>query len=321
MNLTAFNKFMALFLPKLVEQRMQLQTEEEKNKIWLERQLQEYAGWGEEERKTSKEKLFQSLIGTLTTPKFYEERALPEYQILNLLRKVAPEEEFTKRFNIPTDIETAIPEAESAIKNMILKTQGLQPSQIPALEESDLAGVIKAFGPKTVTDMLNEISGQKAGIEERGLRGRELEKAIKEMGLRGREVTVREEELELEKKGGKTKKEEEKKLEKLWDERDSYIDKSVGIGSPIGMYTESQIKMIKAKTSVIDRQIKELEKGFDKKVLARVMPTEEDKKEFIKMALHNKAINKEIKWEDALVQGFDLTWLNALRERIEGKKK
>jgi hypothetical protein len=313
-DLSRILKTIEQYMPSLVEYLLQNQQTRENARIWLEKSLQESRFKNEEQRKTAAQQFTNELVKAFLNPEFFKPQTLPGLSMLEHASRYFPEAlaqtgtTYTRGEGVP-QIENAL----SALAQISRLRQAGEP-----IPEETARSVASFFGPGVLGENVADIVKQKEGAAQRAVKGRELDIEEKRIPLLEREVGAREAEIGLEKAGGKTAKELKKDKDKLMEDRDSQVQKlfGVGVSTLAGKLDPEQAAVIMAKIDKIDRALKEMEKKTGEKLL----PDESDHEEFLKQAQSAIQNGGSVNWQLAAMRGFDVYWLNKVRELLEKKR-
>ena len=183
--------------------------------------------------------------------------------------------------------------------------------------EENVARGLEALGFEAVESLIGDFAGDMLKRIEQDLRSREVSVQEQLVPTRKYEAETSRAKVDIEKKGGQTAKEIQSEIRKLSNDRDTQLQKLTGIGSPTGRVFGDQTRVIAAKISKIDRRLKEIEAQTGQQIL----PREEDYVTFEKMARENVAAGREIDWQQALIIGFDIYWIQTLQKELGIGKK
>ncbi len=306
--------FLKKFLPYLAQQNMQKKMLDYQAKVWLEKSLKEYEAYGGVQSDLQKQSAINAIFGDISDVMKGGVKGMP-----------FPGMEFIKRgqqYGLPMG-DVAVPPEEEQQDLMA----GYQQAALPLImarmtqkqpSEEDVTKALDMFGFDAVETLIGDFAGDMLKRIEQGLRAREITVSEQLVPTRKYEAETSRAKVDIEKKGGQTAKEIQSEIRKLSNDRDTQLQKLTGVGSPTGRYRGDQLKVIAAKVSKIDRRLKEIETLTGQQIL----PQEEDYVTFEKMARENIAAGREIDWQQALIIGFDIYWIQKLQKELGiGKKK
>jgi len=223
---TKTNRFLGQFLPAIMEKEMGLDYERKRAQAWLQKTLEEYAAYGEQQQKIQQSGLIGDLIRNMANPEFFKGRTFGERQLGDWIGQIVPEEmRGQMTLPAPGESEDAIASAEKAMKNIMLSVMA---GEYP--NEQDLEPAIRAFGFEAVKESIAQVSKQIADDLDRDVRSREIGVQEALVPVREKEVGVREAELAFERTGKPGKPDQEKKIEALQKEIDSLSIRYFKIG-------------------------------------------------------------------------------------------
>jgi len=300
--------FLKQMLPFLTQQRFQRENLDYQVKAWLEKSMKEYEAYGGIQEKLQKQAAINAIFGDVSDVMKGGVKGMP-----------FPGMEFIKRgqqYGLPMGELAAPPEEEqqvllenfqqAAMPLIMARMSKQQPS------EENVAMGLETLGFEAVDALIGDFAGDLLKREEQKLRAREVSVQEQLIPTRKYEAETSRAKVDIEKKGGQTAKEIQAEVKKLSNDRDTQLQKLTGVGSPTGRIYGSQSKVIAAKISKIDRRLKEIEQLTGRQIL----PREEDYVTFEKMARENVAAGRGIDWQQALIIGFDVYWIQALQKKL-----
>ncbi len=305
--------FLRQFLPYLAQQAQQRKMVDYQAKVWLQKSQKEYEAYGKVQSDLQKQSAINAIFGDISDVMKGGVKGMP-----------FPGIEFIKRgqqYGLPMGDVAAPPEEEqqallenfqqAAMPLIMARMTQKQPS------EENVARGLEALGFEAVESLIGDFAGDMLKRVEQGLRAREITVSEQLVPTRKYEAETSRAKVDIEKKGGQTAKEIQSEIRKLSNDRDTQLQKLTGIGSPTGRVFGDQTKVIAAKISKIDRRLKEIEAQTGQQIL----PREEDYVTFEKMARENVAAGREIDWQQALIIGFDIYWIQKLQKELGIGKK
>jgi len=250
-----FSKFIPSIMPYI---EMYLRGEFTKREIMdrLKAQLQEYAAWGEEQRKTGKQSLQNEIIKNLYNPEYFKDKNMPELAIMNYIQKTNPQ--LLGETQVPADIGQQLQDATNALAQITKFRMAGE-----AVPDELLQKVSQFFGEKALGETAQDIIKQKEGAAERGVRGREI--AVQEalVPIRKAEVGLRGKELGTE-LGEMTAKEARVRLAQLAEERRKYQVQLAGIDEKFEPEKSKEAKSVLREIKVQEDKINsKFSKEFD----------------------------------------------------------
>jgi hypothetical protein len=248
-----FSKFIPSIMPYI---EMYLRGEFTKREIMdrLKAQLQEYAAWGEEQRKTGKQSLQNEIIKNLYNPEYFKDKNMPELAIMNYIQKTNPQ--LLGETQVPADIGQQLQDATNALAQITKFRMAGE-----AVPDELLQKVSQFFGEKALGETATDIIKQKEGAAERGLRGREITVEEKKLPIERGKLAAKWKELEGQ-IGDMTAKEARAELSDLGVERRRYQAQLQTKANQLGeLLSEEEINYIKSNIA----EIKKLEDKINSK--------------------------------------------------------
>lgn len=305
--------FLKQFLPFLVQEQYKYKYIDYQTQAWLAKSMKEYEAYGKVQEEAQSRAAMNAIFGDVSDVMKGGVKGMP-----------FPGMEFIKRgqqYGLPMG-DLAIPPEEEQQDLMASYQQAALPLIMARMtekqpSEEDVTRALTVFGFDAVETLIGDFAGDMLKRIEQDLRAREVSVEEQLIPTRKYEAETSRAKVDITKKGGQTAKEIQAEIRKLSNDRDTQLQKLTGIGSPTGRVFGDQTRIIAAKISKIDRRLKEIEVQTGQQIL----PREEDYVMFEKMARENVAAGREIDWQQALIIGFDIYWIQKLQKELGIRKK